>query len=226
MRQLIAPIVFACALSQAGAALKFATSEVEVKAKPADSEVTAEFRFKNNGDQPIDILQVSYACSCLSAETDKERYEPGEAGVLKADFRLGSFTGLQRKAITVLSRADGGKEDGRDRLMVAVRIPDVITVEPQLMQWMVGDEPTEKSFTFKVPHEEPIHIKEIACSREGFEIELVEKKPGREYEIKVKPAGTERPMLGVVRIETDCDIPKHQKKLAFFSIARARKAPK
>ena len=223
---MIATIVFACALTQAGAALKFSTTEVEVKAKPSDSEVSAEFHFKNNGDQPIDIIQVTFACSCLSAVTDKERYEPGEEGVLKAEFRLGSFTGLQRKAITVQSRAEGGKKDGRDRLMVAVRIPDVIIVEPQLMQWMVGDEAAEKSFTFKVPHDEPVHIKEIACSREGFEIELIEKEPGREYEIKVKPASTERAMLGVVRIETDCEIPKHQKKLAFFSIARARRAPK
>ena len=130
---------------------------------------------------------------------------------------------LQRKAITVVAQEEGGGEEQRERLMVAVRIPDVITIEPELLQWAVGAPPEIKSFTFKVPHVDPVKIRKISCSREGFEFDLIEKKPGREYEIKLAPKSTDSPMLGVLKIETDCAIPKHQRKLAFFSIARQRR---
>ena len=75
--------VFTLSLVLAGnvaAALKFEKSEVEVAAKPEESQVSVEFRFKNTGEEALDVVDVSYACSCLSAGTDKDSYAPGEEG--------------------------------------------------------------------------------------------------------------------------------------------------
>ena len=44
-----------------------------------------------------------------------------------------------------------------------------------------------------------------------------------EYEIKIKPLKTSKPMLGMIKIETDSKLKKHSRKLAFFSIARKRR---
>ncbi len=193
-------------------------------AKPADKELPVVFSFKNTGDESVVVKEIKIGCACLSAKTDKEQYAPGESGVLEAVFRLGSFTGVQRKGMTMVSRAEGATEDQRDSLMVEMSIPDVIVIEPELLRWDVGSEAEPKSFTIKVPHTDPIKIIDVSCSRDGFTVELIEKKEGREYEILLTPSSTDAAMLGVLKIQTDCIIPKHQRKLAFFSISRKSKS--
>jgi hypothetical protein len=206
------------------AGLEFEKNEIDVNAAPADEVLPVEFAFKNSGENSVTVDEITFACSCLSAETDKKTYAPGENGVLKASFKLGSFTGYQRKAMTVVATEDGAGEAERSQLMVGVKIPDVITIEPELLSWTVGEEPKPKSFTIKVPHADPINIKQITCSRTGFDFELVVKQRGRDYEVKLIPESTASPMLGVLKIETDCEIPKHQRQLAFFSIARKKRS--
>jgi hypothetical protein len=208
----------------ASAELAFDKKEVQVEAKASDESLLIKFPFVNSGKVDATVKDITFACSCLSAKTNKPVYAPGEAGVLDAVFKLGSFTGVQRKSLTVISQAQGAVEDQRDSLTVEVSIPDVIVIEPQLMSWAKGSKPEPKRFTLKVPHADPIKVKSVKCSRPGFEVELVEKKEGREYEIVLTPKSTEVAMLGMLKIETDCAIPKHQRKMAFFSIARKRKS--
>ena len=62
---------------------------------------------------------------------------------------------------------------------------------------------------------------QASASREGFDCEIEELEEGRKYRIKLTPVSTEAPMMGIVRIETDCEIEKHRRQLAFFSIKRA-----
>lgn len=213
--------VFICNPAQAG--LSFTKKAIDAEAGPADDTVTVDFIFENKGEKAVTIKDITFACSCLAANADKKSYAAGEKGKINAVFKLGSFTGVQRKSLTVVAEEEGAEEATRHSLTFGVTIPDVITIEPELLQWAVGDEPEEKSFTFKVPYDKPVNIKEITCSRTGWDFELVVKKAGREYEIKLKPTSTEAPMLGLLKIETDCEIAKHQKKMAFFSIARQRR---
>ena len=201
--------------------IKFGHQEIEIKAKASDEIVTFVFPFKNIGNGPVSIIDVNLTCSCLSAKTDKKSYGPGEEGHLKAIFSIGSFTGIQRKSMTLISKGQG-KGEVRDSLLAILTIPDVVTIEPELIKWKVGEDPLVKTFTFKVPYVDPIKITNVSCTREGFDVSLVTKK-GREYEIKIKPLKTSKPMLGMIKIETDSKLKKHSRKLAFFSIARKRR---
>ena len=180
------------------------------------------FQFINIGIVAVSIIDVNLTCSCLSAKTDKGSYGPGEEGHLKAIFSIGSFTGIQRKSMTLISQ-DEGKEKVRNSLLAILTIPDVVTIEPELIKWQVGEDPVAKTFTFKVPYVDPIKITNVSCTREGFDVSVVAKKEGREYEIKIKPQKTSKPMLGMIKIETDSKLKKHSRKLAFFSIARKRR---
>ena len=63
-------------------------------------------------------------------------------------------------------------------------------------------------------------IKGITATRENVEFSWKEITPGREYEVTVKPKTTGEVMLGALRIETDSNIPKYQRQLAFFSVYR------
>ena len=206
------------------AGLEFEKKTIDIDAKPADENLPIVFAFKNTGDKPVTVKDISYACSCLSAKTDKKQYGAGETGELEAIFKLGSFTGYQRKALTVIAQEEGAKDSVRTNLMVGVKIPDVIKIEPELLSWSVGEEPAAKRFTIRVPHTDPIKIKKITCSRTGFDFELKVVEEGRHYEVELVPESTASPMLGVLKIETDCAIAKHQRQLAFFSIARKRRS--
>ena len=208
----------------ASGGLTFSEREIELSSKPSDEKVSFVFHFSNNGEQSVLIEDVNLSCACLSAKTDKSSYAAGEKGRLEAVFSIGSFTGIQRKTLTLVSRDQGAKENERTGLLAVLNIPEVITIAPELLQWSVGEEPKEKAYTLKVTHAKPVHIKEITCSREGFEFRVVEKEKGRLYEVYLKPGQTSKPMLGLLKIDTDCGILKHQRKLAFFSIARKRRS--
>jgi hypothetical protein len=216
-------IVYAAALATASAGLEFKEKAVDIEAKPTDENLPVEFPFTNTGDKPVTVQEITYACSCLDARTDKKIYAPGEEGVLKAIFKLGSFTGYQRKAMTVVAVDDGADEAERTQLMVGVKIPDVVKITPELLSWTVGEDPQPKVFTIEIPHTDPIGIKQITCSRPGFDFELEVKEQGRLYQLTLVPESTKSPMLGVLKIETDCEIAKHQRQLAFFSVARKKR---
>ncbi|MGI9243902.1 MAG: DUF1573 domain-containing protein [Verrucomicrobiales bacterium] len=215
---LIPLMVLATAMACA-ADLKFETRTVELKATPSDEELEAQFSFKNTGDSDVEITELDISCSCLLASTDKKVYAPGDSGKLDVIFKLGSFTGYQKKGLTVVTK------DKRTRVEVGVQIPNVVTITPEIAEWQIGEDPAPKSFKFVVEHPDPIRITEVVCKRDEFTHELKTIKEGREYEIVLTPKSTETPLLGMLRISTDCKIPKHQKQMAFFAISRKKPAP-
>ena len=114
----------------------------------------------------------------------------------------------------------------RTRLQVGVQIPNVVTVEPNVLEWAVGGKLEPKVFTVKVEHPDPVNILEIKPSREGFNFELETVKEGREYKITVTPESVDKGVLGFLRITTDCKIDKHKHQMAFVSVVRASKTSK
>ena len=112
--------------------------------------------------------------------------------------------------MTVISRSKDG-EQVRDSLLAILTIPDVVTIEPELIKWKVGEDPSAKTFTLKVPHVDPIKITNVSSTREGFDVSVLTKKEGREYEITIKPQNTSKPMLGMLKIETDSKLKKHSR---------------
>ena len=211
-------IAFALASVMPGfAALKFEATSVELKARPVDTELETEFLFKNSGKQAVEVTKVEVGCSCLVAKTDKKIYEAGESGKVAVTFKLGSFTGYQKKALTILTA-----DEKRTRLEVGVQIPNVITITPDIVEWVVGDKPEAKRFKVLIEHPDPIKLLEVSCKRQGFRHELETVREGREYEIVLTPASTAKAMLGMLRIATDCKIEKHRTQMAFFAISRAK----
>jgi hypothetical protein len=154
----------------------------------------------------------------LEAKPDQTIYAPGASGKLDVIFKLGSFTGYQKKALTVIT---GEK---RTRLEVGVQIPNVITITPDIAEWYVGEDPAPKSFKVLVEHPDPIRITEVICKRAEFSHQLKTIKAGREYEIVLTPKSTGTALLGMLQISTDCKIPKHQRQMAFFAISRKKPA--
>lgn len=240
VRTLCVLLSFLCAgLPCLWADLTFEETSVFRKLSPSDETVAVSFAFKNTGDSAVVIQNVDSNCGCLSAVTDKQRYAPGEAGRVDAEFKIGSVVGTVTKYVWVVyddekepatgekaaESGDSGDEEGnrdprRVTLSVQLDIPAIMEIEPNPVKWAVGGKPEPKVMKLTVTHDKPIHVKEVRTSRENVSVEVKTIEKGKVYELVLTPKSLDKVQLGMVIIETDCDVEKHAKKLGYFSIVR------
>jgi hypothetical protein len=215
-------VIFGLA-THASAGLVFDQDPLELKPKPEDEKVEATFTFTNKGKKAIRVTGLDSTCSCLEASLDKAVYGPGEKGTGKATFKVSSFVGRHEKTLHIYT--DDPAEPDKV-LTVILEVPEVVSIEPKLLEWVVGEEPTAKELTIKIIGEEPMKIKNVAATRENVTFETKEITPGREYRITVKPSSTAEITVGMLKIETDSKIPKFARQMAFFNIVRPELAEK
>lgn len=77
------------------------------KMKEGDN-LEVSFRFKNVGDKPLIISNVTAACGCTVPEVPKEPFAPGQTGVIKASFNSSGKPGTQTKQVYVTANTDPG----------------------------------------------------------------------------------------------------------------------
>lgn len=221
-RTLLIAIFLGLALP-AWADLVFDQDPLELKPKPADEQVEASFTFTNKGKKPVTVTGLDSTCSCLEASLDKRTYGPGEKGSGKATFKVSSFVGRHEKTLHIYT--DDPAEPDKV-LTVILEVPEVVSIEPKLLEWVLGEEPKAKELTVKMVGEEPMTIKNVTATRENVKFETREITPGREYRITVKPSSTDEITVGMLKIETDSKIPKFARQMAFFNIVRPDMAEK
>jgi hypothetical protein len=221
-RTLLITILLGLALP-ARAELIFDQDPLELKPKPADEQVEASFTFTNKGKKPVTVTGLDSTCSCLEASLDKRTYGPGEKGSGKATFKVSSFVGRHEKTLHIYT--DDPAEPDKV-LTVILEVPEVVSIEPKLLEWVLGEEPKAKELTVKVIGEEPMKIKNVAATRENVTFETREITPGREYRITVKPSRTDEITVGMLKIEMDSKIPKFARQMAFFNVVRPELAEK
>lgn len=215
--RLLSTFLFVCLPFSAMAEMTIEVPIIEVKPKPEDESITVDFVFHNNGKKAVKVLGIESACSCLSASLDKAVYQPGEKGTGKAEFKVSSFVGRQEKSVHVTTDDPAQPEWV---IPFAMDVPAFVEIEPKTLQWWLGDPVEAKTCVVRMTGTDPLKIVKITSTRERVEFSMKELKPGREYEITVKPADTKEVMLGALKIETDSKIPKYQRQLAFFSVYR------
>jgi hypothetical protein len=65
--------------------------------------VEVAFRFKNTGNKPLIITDVTASCGCTIPEKPEEPFAPGQEGVIKAKFDSRGRVGEARKEIHVVA---------------------------------------------------------------------------------------------------------------------------
>ncbi len=196
---------------------------LELFPKPEDEVVEADFTFTNKSDKPIRVTGLESSCSCLEASLDKPVYEPGEKGKGRAKFKVSSFTGKHQKVLHIYT---DDPESPDTILTTVIDIPVIVSVEPKLVQWIIGDKPEPKEFTVIMTGKDPIHVTQVESTRQTVTASFKEVTPGREYRIIVTPSATTDVIIGAVTLRTDSVIPKYQRQLAFYNIVRPEQAEK
>ncbi len=64
------------------------------------------FKFKNSGDYPIVLAQVSASCGCTTPTYTSTPEKPGEFGEIAVKFDSQGQVGQQQKIITIASNAE------------------------------------------------------------------------------------------------------------------------
>ncbi|HYC39379.1 MAG TPA: DUF1573 domain-containing protein [Chitinophagaceae bacterium] len=63
--------------------------------------VEVSYRFRNTGDKPLVITNVSASCGCTIPETPQKPFAPGEEGVIRAKFDSKGRSGHNTKDVYV-----------------------------------------------------------------------------------------------------------------------------
>ncbi len=169
------------ASSSLWAGLVFKTTRVELK-PPAEgvASLDAEFPFANTGAETVRILETHAACGCTVPEIAEKTYAPGAAGVVKVRFDIGGRQGQQVKQVTI--RTDAG-----DHLLTLVAdLPQRLLVTPRLHVFRAGER--DRVFKVEIRSDAPVKKIELGAPSPLYAAELVELKPGTDYEVRLKLA--------------------------------------
>jgi len=83
------------------AAFEFAETEFFFGTINQGDIVNHVFKFKNIGEAPLVISNISAACGCTTPEYTKEPVAPGAEGEIKVQFNSAGKQGQQVKSITI-----------------------------------------------------------------------------------------------------------------------------
>ncbi|MBB5353528.1 hypothetical protein HNR46_003789 [Haloferula luteola] len=213
------------AVAQAGG-LTFESASQEATAELEQTEVIVDFPFSNESDTAVTIQRYEAACSCTSVKVKggKMRYEPGEKGLIRTVFDLGTFVGDTSKSIQLWVDDDPATRPSVV-LQAKIHIPVLVSLEPKTLRWEPNDALSPKTITVTMSHSEPIHVSKVACGNESFHTQIKTIEDGKLYEIEVTPVSTEKPALGIISIETDCKVARHATQRAFAMIRKMPQLP-
>jgi Protein of unknown function (DUF1573) len=167
---------------------------------PLDKSVVTKYRFTNIGTSPVTINDVQTSCGCTTAALEKWEYAPGESGEIAATFQFAGHIGHQEKWIFVTTNA-APREPTLLRLIV--NIPIAVTIEPEFVMWRIGDQVEPRIIRIVVADNFPAKIVSVQADNPAMQLELREIRPGKEMEVTIRPANTDKPENAVLSIRTD-----------------------
>jgi len=179
--QLISVLLLAGSAVAAG--LDWESTTQDIKVHPLQATAVVTFGFINAGSNAVNILDVKSDCGCLSGQTDKMTYEPGESGAVKATFDLKGRTGPQRKQLLVITDES---EALPVSLTVTTTIPAAYDISPQRLTW-VGGQRGSQTFTLINVTKTPYRLEKAVSPQEGICVELKPIREGFEYALVVTP---------------------------------------
>jgi hypothetical protein len=207
--------------------LTFPESTKEVNVAVDATVLDVDFPFTNKTDKPVVISKVQASCSCMNVgvKGGKQRYEPGEAGVIRATFDMKNQTGEVERLTHVWLQGDP-EEKPSIKLTVNFHIPELVKPDPRTLRWEVGESPSPKTIRLTMSGGQPIRVTNVIAPPNNFKHELKTITEGKEYELIVTPGGTTSPAIGVYRVETDCKVESQRLKQVFAAIMKpAKNAP-
>jgi hypothetical protein len=206
--------------------LRFERTVVAVEVAADAREAVTDFPFTNGGGKVVTIREVEKDCDCAEVQISngKLSYAPGEAGIIRARFRLDNLVGTVEKSFQLF--LEGDRPDQPTHLLVArIQIPVLIELSAKTVDWTVGGKPEPRTVEVRVTHDQPIHLRNAVSSRDDLRVTLKTVEDGRRYELLLEPSAVDQPGLALIRLETDSTIPRWKLLQVFARFLPAGVAP-
>jgi uncharacterized membrane protein YozB (DUF420 family) len=194
--------------------LVFRPHSQKVSADPGEKTLEVTFSVENTGSAPAGIATLESGCECLEVSIDVNPIPPLGKATITGIFDIEKLRGSAERKITVVP-------EGASRaifLTTDIEIEPIYEIVESMTTWARGSKPETKTVTFRVVREKPVHVLSAESKRPEVACELVEVEKGRLYHLRLTPTSTENSLLGIVRIETDCEVESYARPLAYYSI--------
>ncbi|MCX6880861.1 MAG: DUF1573 domain-containing protein [Verrucomicrobia bacterium] len=203
------------------AGVTFEQALMELHAPATAKSMVADFKFVNNTDKPITLAKFAKGCSCLSVQISNSKmvYAPGEEGVIRATMEIGNMVGVVDKSMSLWFDQDP-EDKPSQTLTVRVHIPVLVKMDVKTLKWTTGGTGDAQKIDLRMEHTKPVYILSATCNSKAFNLQLKALEEGNHYELLVTPVNINEPGMGIIRIETDCDVPNHKIHQAFAIIRR------
>ena len=185
-----------------------------VSADPGEKIITVTFSVENTGSSPAGIASLESGCECLEVSIDVNPIPARGKATITGVFDIEKLRGSSDRKISVIP-------EGASRavfLTTRIEIEPIYEIIESMTTWTRGSAPETKTVTFRVVRDKPVHLLSAESKRPEVTCEVVEVEKGRLYHLRLTPATTENTLLGIVRLETDCEIESYARPLAYFSI--------
>lgn len=168
------------------------------------SKVDHTFEVRNTGPGVLQITKVKPACGCTLAGAYDKEIQPGAVGKIPLSINTARMKNKITKTITVESN-----DTTNDKFVLTVEgnVKDRFDIQPEsagAFGRIRPDEVLERKLTLTSNMPEPVKLT-LAAEKEGvFTAELVEKEPGKLYELTLhaKPPYAEKINRGVLKLNT------------------------
>lgn len=194
--------------------LVFRPYSQKVTADPGEKTIEVTFAVENTADKPIGIASLESGCECLEVSINLNPIPARETATITGVFDIEKLRGSSERKISVVP-------EGKDRaifLTTQIEIEPVYEIIESMTSWTRGGAAETKTVVFRVVRDKPVHVLSAESKRPEVSCELVEVEKGRLYHLRLTPASTENSLLGIVRLETDCEIENYARPLAYYSI--------
>jgi len=158
--------------------LVFRQYAIDLGLVPPVGTVPAYFDFRNQGDEPIEIVDLEASCGCLAPrlyDDKKTIYEPGEGGRFYVTVKTANET-PGPKSFTVLVKYDDGQPKERV-LSFRLEIPErKVTVSPaQLLFYQINGEPDSREITLSDYRGASLNVLNVRSESELVSLSVGEK---------------------------------------------------
>ena len=173
----------------------------------------AEFRFRNDGDQPVRIRGVKTSCGCTIVKPEQEVYAAGAVGALRVSHKPKAGSVPRRYRISVSTDESGGRV--HDLALVVVSQPRLDVEGRRMLVWEKGEARTPKEIVLRTKPGDALRLTGAAAESDLVKAELGSSGDARILRITPKEGAS-----GRTRIRLKSEPPLPEMDATFFAVLR------
>jgi len=206
-------LLFIALASSAWAGLVWDSTTVTIETQGSPETRNAEFRFRNDSDQPVRIRGVKSSCGCTVVKPQKDVYGPGESGVLPVSHKPKSGSVPRRYRIAVTTDEAGARV--HDLSLVVQGEPRVVVEGRRMLVWEKGEPRQPKEITLRTKPGDSLSLTGANADSDIVSVELAGGGSARSLRVTPKGGATGRTRI---RLQSEPALPEMD--ATFFAVLR------